>query len=76
MPLEQGYGRAAVSKNIAELIKSGRPKKQAVAIVLGAARKAARNKKGRGPKFPPDPQDPRDRGKLRSSLIRAMRRKS
>lgn len=76
MPLKQGYNKATVSRNIAELIRSGRPKRQAVAIALGAARKAVGTRKGRGPKFPTDPQDPRDRGKLRTSLIRKMRRKS
>lgn len=40
MPLQKGKSRSAVSSNISELIRSGRPQKQAVAIALDTARKA------------------------------------
>lgn len=40
MPLIKGKSRAAVSSNISELVRSGRPQKQAVAIALDVARKA------------------------------------
>ena len=39
MPLKRGASREAISANIAELIKSGRPQKQAIAIALSNARK-------------------------------------
>ncbi|HNA25146.1 MAG TPA: hypothetical protein PLI01_00295 [Nitrospira sp.] len=42
MPLDKGKSDKAVSYNIKELIKSGRPKAQAVAIAL---REAGRSKK-------------------------------
>lgn len=39
MPLKSGNTQKIISQNIAELIKSGRPQKQAVAISLDKARK-------------------------------------
>ncbi len=43
MPLKEGYSRSAVSRNIAELIKTGRKPKQAAAIAFRAARDSAKN---------------------------------
>lgn len=40
MPLKKGKSKAVVSANISELMKSGRPKDQAVAIALDTARKS------------------------------------
>jgi hypothetical protein len=37
MPLKKGKSKKTVSSNIRELIHSGRPKKQAVAIALSEA---------------------------------------
>ena len=45
MPLEQGSGKKVVSDNIKELVNTGRPQRQAVAIALSEAR---RNKKKKG----------------------------
>jgi len=39
MPLKKGSGKRPISKNIKELIKSGRPQKQAVAIALDKAKR-------------------------------------
>src|SRR4051812_42190860 len=41
MPLKPGSGQDTVSANIRELIASGRPRDQAVAIALHAARRAS-----------------------------------
>ena len=40
MPLKEGYGAEAFSKNVAELVKSGRPQKQAVEIAFSKKREA------------------------------------
>ena len=39
MPLKKGSSKAVVSSNIGELVKSGHPQKQAVAIALSESRK-------------------------------------
>lgn len=45
MPLLRGKSKKVVSSNVSELMRSGRPQKQAVAIALKQARKTKR--KGR-----------------------------
>lgn len=45
MPLESGSSKKIISRNIAELIRSGRPKKQAIAIAFSHARKSKKRKK-------------------------------
>lgn len=44
MPLKPGSSKAVISANITELVKSGRPKKQAVAIALSEARKRGKKR--------------------------------
>ena len=39
MPLQAGKSQKAVSKNISELVHSGKPQKQAIAIALSKKRK-------------------------------------
>lgn len=50
MPLEQGYSKKAIKRNISELIKAGKPPKQAAAIAFSVARdaigKSAGSKRG------------------------------
>lgn len=47
MPLKEGYSKHVVSQNIVELIKSGKPKKQAVKISLDAARRGMKKQKSK-----------------------------
>jgi len=45
MPLKKGYSSKAVGENIGTEMSSGKPKKQAVAIALNMATKAAKTAK-------------------------------
>lgn len=46
MPLRKGKSKRVISANISELVHSGRPQKQAIAIAMHKAGKS-RKKKGR-----------------------------
>lgn len=48
MPLEPGKSRSAVGHNIKELEKTGRPRKQAIAISLQKAGLSNKNRKKKG----------------------------
>lgn len=44
MPLKQGKSQKAVSSNVRQLMKEGRPQKQAVAIALSVAERSRKPK--------------------------------
>lgn len=44
MPLRKGSSKHIISANIHELVRSGRPQKQALAIALSSARKSVKKK--------------------------------
>ena len=44
MPLDKGYSKETISKNIKEMVASGKPQKQAVAAAYESARKIAKKK--------------------------------
>lgn len=43
MPMTKGYSKKTIGKNIAMEMKSGKPQKQAVAMALSTAAKAAKS---------------------------------
>lgn len=45
MPLKKGKSDKVISENIAELVRSGRSRDQAVAIAYSNARKSSKGKK-------------------------------
>ena len=44
MPLRKGKSKAVISENIAELVRSGRPQKMAIAIAMNTAGKSRKKK--------------------------------
>jgi len=48
MPLKKGKGKKTVASNIRELMHSGRPQKQAVAIAMSVAKKSKKKRKKKG----------------------------
>lgn len=55
MPLQQGSSNSTVSSNVSELVNSGRPQKQAVAIAM---KEAGRSKKPAAKKEPAPKKNP------------------
>jgi hypothetical protein len=45
MPLIKGYSKKSISKNIKRELRSGKSRKQSVAIALNVARKAKKRKR-------------------------------
>jgi len=58
MPLKKGSSKAVVSSNIGELVKSGHPQKQAIAIALSESRKKRAAGGNLVPKVPKVPSAP------------------
>ena len=46
MPLMSGKSQKAISANISELVHSGRPQRQAIAIAMSKAGKSRKKRKG------------------------------
>ena len=46
MPLKKGKSNKVISANIRELMHTGRPQDQAIAIAMSSARKSRHQKKG------------------------------
>lgn len=64
MPLKRGSSQATISNNISELVHSGRPRKQAIAIAFSNARRT-----GGGSKVPKGNPE----GYLKGALQRRMK---
>ncbi len=62
MPLKPGHSSDVISSNVKELIGSGRPKKQAVAIALSQARKHKMSEGGMVDDFDEDAHSDLDEG--------------
>mgnify|MGYP003393911471 CR=1 FL=1 len=48
MPLKKGKSKKVISQNISELMHSGRPQKQSIAIAMNEAGMSKKNKKSKG----------------------------
>jgi hypothetical protein len=75
MPLKKGYSRKSIGKNIKTEMDNGKGNKQAIAIALSVARRAAK-KAGTPEKGPPQPKKKRGKGLKKSDLkaLKAARR--
>lgn len=47
MPLQRGSSRRVISENIREMMRSGRPQRQAVAAAFNSARRSKRGRRSR-----------------------------
>jgi hypothetical protein len=65
MPLAKGSSQKTVSKNISELVRSGRPQKQAIAIALDTARKSKRSGRATGG---PAPEEMKRGGSIKTHV--------
>lgn len=68
MPLKPGSSRATVSSNVRELMHSGRPQKQAIAIALDNSRRHPRKADGGAAGFRPGEEDAIGHGLIRSDV--------